>query len=68
VITSIPFTLGDEWKEEAVFLEAIQKLRHRANYESVGVASEAEVEELREVVKNLGAADSPRHSPIPARV
>lgn len=56
VITSIPFTLGDEWKEAAVFLQAIQKLRHRANYESVGVASEAEVDELREAVKDLRVA------------
>ena len=37
----------------AVYLEEIQKLRHRADYESVGLATESQVTELREVVSLL---------------
>ena len=53
VITSLRYTLGDDWSDTALYLEEIQKLRHRANYESVGLATESYVTELREVVSLL---------------
>ena len=56
VITSLPLTLGNEWKETTRFLERIQKLRHRADYESVGLATKTQVDELGEVVEKLQTA------------
>lgn len=48
--------MGDEWTRETRFLVEIQKLRHRADYESVGVATEIQVTELREIVERLHQA------------
>ena len=56
VSNSIPLTMGDEWTRETRFLAEIQKLRHRADYESVGVATEIQVTELREIVERLQQA------------
>jgi hypothetical protein len=56
VITSLPLTLGDDWKDVARFLERIQQLRHRADYETVGLATETEVDELGKVVEKLHTA------------
>ena len=56
VITSVPFTLGNDWKETTRFLEQIQKLRHRADYETVGLATRTQVDELGKVVEKLQTA------------
>ena len=56
VITSLPFTLGNDWKETTRFLERIQKLRHRADYETVGLATRTQVDELGKVVEKLQTA------------
>ncbi len=56
VITSLPLTLGSDWKETTRFLERIQKLRHRADYESVGLATKTQVDELGKVVEKLQTA------------
>jgi hypothetical protein len=56
VITSLPLTLGEKWKSAARFLEQIQKIRHRADYETVGLATETQTRELRDVVDQLQAA------------
>ncbi len=53
VIMSLPLTLGEEWKSTARFLEQIQKTRHRADYETVGLATETQFRELRETVDKL---------------
>ena len=56
VITSVPLTLGVEWKKTTFFLEAIQRLRHRADYETVGLATKTQVDELAEIVRKLRTA------------
>ena len=56
VITSLPFTLGNDWKETTRFLQRIQKLRHRADYETVGLATKTQVDELGEIVEKLQTA------------
>lgn len=56
VTNSIPLTMGDEWTRETRFLVQIQKLRHRADCESVGVATEIQVTELRKIVEQLQQA------------
>ncbi len=50
VITSLPR------KETTRFVERIQKLRHRADYESVGLATRTQVDELGKVVEKLQTA------------
>ena len=69
VIMSLPFTLGNDWKETTRFLERIQKLRHRNDYESVGLATRTQVDELGKIVEKLQTAgvDLVRQfAPLPA--
>lgn len=56
VITSLAHTLGSQWSEAMRFLETIQKLRHRADYESVGLATQSGIKELRSTVAELQEA------------
>lgn len=55
-IASLPMTLGPDWAESAGFIDHIRVLRHRSDYESVGVASSDEVTEIRLEVERLRPA------------
>lgn len=56
IIASLPFTLGESWHRVTRLLDEVRKLRHRADYESVGFASESLIAELRDVVDRLSRA------------
>lgn len=53
IIASLPLTLGEPWQGPTRFLDEVRNLRHRADYESVGFATETHIRELREVVARL---------------
>lgn len=55
-IASLPMTLGPDWVDSAGFIDHIRVLRHRSDYESVGVASPDEVTEIRLEVERLRPA------------
>jgi hypothetical protein len=52
-IMSLPLTLGDRWSDAAEFLDTIRVLRNRADYESVGFATQKQITELRKLVTKL---------------
>ncbi|MGD0827124.1 MAG: hypothetical protein ABSA09_03445 [Desulfobaccales bacterium] len=52
-IQALPFILGAKYKSEAVYLEACRKKRHIVEYDSAGVATEDDVEELVVAVQAL---------------
>jgi len=56
IIMSLPLTLGDEWETSAEFLDTIRVLRNRADYESVGFATQKQLTELRRLVTKLRKA------------
>ena len=53
IIMSLPFAIGAEWQETADALDATRVLRNRADYESVGFATQQQLEELRNIVLSL---------------
>jgi hypothetical protein len=55
-IMSLPLTLGEEWEASAEFLDTIRVLRNRADYESVGFATQKQITELRRLVTKLRTA------------
>lgn len=50
---SLPLTMGAEWQKAADTLDATRVLRNRADYESVGFATQRQLEELRDIVLRL---------------
>lgn len=52
-IQALPLILGVKYKPEAVYLEACRKKRHIVEYDSTGVATEDDVEELVAAVQAL---------------
>jgi len=56
IIMSLPLTLGVEWTAAADALDATRVLRNRADYESVGFATQQQLEELRNIVLRLREA------------
>ena len=56
IINSLPHTLGERWAESAEFLDLVRTLRHRGDYEAVGLATEEIIAELREELGRLGPA------------
>lgn len=56
IIQSLPHTLGAMWAESTLFLDHVRTLRHRGDYESVGVATQDVVHELREELARLEPA------------
>ena len=56
IVNSLPHTLGERWAESAEFLDLVRTLRHRGDYESVGVATEEVVAELRTELGRLAPA------------
>jgi hypothetical protein len=55
-IMSLPLTLGSEWTDAAEFLDGIRVLRNKAEYESVGFATERQFTELHGFVERLRKA------------
>ena len=53
VLMSLPLTMGAEWHKAADSLDATRVLRNRADYESVGFATQQQLEELRDIVLRL---------------
>ena len=45
--------MGAEWQKAADTLDATRVLRNRADYESVGFATQRQLEELRDIVLRL---------------
>ena len=56
IVNSLPHTLGERWAESAEFLDLVRTLRHRGDYEAVGLATEEIIAELREELGRLGPA------------
>ena len=56
VIASLRYTLGPDWADDINFLNTVRQQRHRADYESVGVATETTVRELRQLISRLRKA------------
>ena len=52
-ITAIPLTLGTDWAESARFINHIRSLRHRGDYESVGIATADEVRDIQVEIERL---------------
>lgn len=52
-ITSLPLTLGADWAESAKFINHIRSLRHRGDYESVGIATRDEVRDIHAEIQRL---------------
>jgi len=55
-IMSLPLTMGSGFENSADYLDTTRQLRNRADYESVGFATDEHLVELRDVVKELRAA------------
>lgn len=53
ILMSLPLTMGVEWQEAADALDATRVLRNRADYESVGFATQQQLQELRDIVLRL---------------
>ena len=53
VIAALPLSLGIEFAEDAEVLERVRVLRNKADYEAAGFATDADIDELREVVERL---------------
>ena len=52
-IAMIPLLLGEEKKDDCNYLDACRKKRNTVEYDCVGGATEADVKELREFVKEF---------------
>jgi len=52
-ITSLPLTLGADWEESARFINHVRTLRHRGDYESVGIATADEVRDIQVEIRRL---------------
>lgn len=52
-IESLPFVLGDDFKEIADHIERCSRLRGQAIYDRIGVVQSTDVEELLEIVNKL---------------
>lgn len=52
-IAALPLILGDQWKDEADYLETCRRKRNIAEYELAGVATEVDTAELVAFVKEL---------------
>lgn len=46
-ITSLVLTLGEGWRSTMNILNQVRVMRHRADYESVGIANSAEIRDVR---------------------
>ncbi len=60
IIMTLSFTLGNDWQTTAEYLDATRQLRNKADYESVGFATQAQLEELRTIVEELRKAVADR--------
>lgn len=54
-IQSLPYTLGDEYKESADYLDACRKKRNKVEYDAVGTVTEDDVRELLTFAESLRA-------------
>ena len=54
-LASIEYTLGPKYKEDAIYLDACRIKRNHVEYDYTNVVSRAEVDELKEFVKELRA-------------
>lgn len=52
-IQSLPIILGEKWAEDAEYLETCRKKRNIVEYDYVGAATEADVEELIAFVRSF---------------
>jgi len=52
-LSALPFILGAAQKDDADYLDTCRKTRNTAEYESAGVATEAEAKELIDFTKRL---------------
>jgi hypothetical protein len=53
---SLPLTLGSEWTDAAEFLDAMRILRNKVDYESVGFATQRQLDELQQLMTELREA------------
>lgn len=53
VIAAVPLSLGAGFSEDAEVLERVRVLRNKADYESAGFATEADIREMTAVVERL---------------
>ena len=56
VIAALPLSLGAGFTEDAEILERVRVLRNKADYESAGFATEADIREMTAVVDRLARA------------
>lgn len=56
VIAALPLALGPDFDGASAVLERVRVLRNKADYESVGFATEADLVELADVVRHLDQA------------
>jgi len=61
-VMSLPFTMGGDFESTADYLDTTRQPRNRADYESVGFATDGQLAELRGVVDKLRAAVACTHS------
>jgi hypothetical protein len=52
-IAALPLILGEQWKDEADYLETCRRKRNMAEYDMAGVATEQDTSELVDFVKEL---------------
>jgi hypothetical protein len=52
-IASLVLTLGEGWRSTMNIINQVRVMRHRADYESVGIATSAEIRDLRAEVDRL---------------
>ena len=56
IVMSLPLTLGKQWIDAADFPDMMRILRNKADYESVGFATQRQLAELQELVVRLQQA------------
>lgn len=56
VIAALPLTLGPAFTDDAEMLERVRVLRNKADYESVGFATAADISEMLGVIERLTSA------------
>jgi hypothetical protein len=52
-VTSLVLTLGEGWRSTMNIVNQVRVMRHRADYESVGIATSAEIRDLRAEIDRL---------------
>lgn len=55
-LQALPLVLGENWRSEADYLESCRRKRNVVEYDRVGDASELDVQELRDFIRDFQAA------------